>query len=195
MAYIVLPGKYPTDLVLDIVLSGKEILLPTRSDGTYRPAPEAIQHHSAPSRACESSPKSGCLAHIVLPGKLYRPLREMLGLCVIVLPGNSYRPGGEALPSRPGTNLVLRRKVYRFAREGNAEQCRPLAEASPCYGCRKDLRRVRLAPIYGSWAALHMPRSGAEKNTDLSRKIGASRTGSVQGRKCRDGYTGRQRPG
>ena len=39
------------------------------------------------------------------------------------------------------------------------------------------------------------PEAGQRTNTDLSRKNGASRTGSVQGRKCRDGYTGRQRPG
>lgn len=76
--YNVLPGKRSTDRAGHIVLSGKQNPLPTRSQVAYRPAPEAIQHDTAPSRACESSPKPGCLAHIVPPGKIYRPAQEML---------------------------------------------------------------------------------------------------------------------
>jgi hypothetical protein len=55
--------------------------------------------------------------YIVLPGKVYRLLRESWKHSLIVLPGNLYRLGREALSSRPGTNVVLRGKLYRLLRE------------------------------------------------------------------------------
>ena len=136
---IVLPGKCSTDLALYIVLSGKEIVLPIRSHGTYRPVPEAIQHHSAPSRACESSPKPGFLAHIVFPGKMkprryvlaceYRPVQEIselsLSFCPgthTVLAGKLCRPARELTSSCGGRYIVLLRKVTR----NNADLSRKL---------------------------------------------------------------------
>jgi hypothetical protein len=124
VAYIVLPGKYSTDLVLDIVLSGKQNPLPNRSQVAYRPVPEAIQHHTVPSRTCEPSPKPGGLAHIVPPGKIYRPLREMLGSALssypgthTVLAGKLCRPARELTSSYGGRYIVLLGKIYRPTQE------------------------------------------------------------------------------
>jgi hypothetical protein len=56
VAYIVLPGKYSTDLVLDIRLPGKQNPLLNPSQVAYRPARELIS-------SCGGR-------YIVLPGKL-----------------------------------------------------------------------------------------------------------------------------
>jgi hypothetical protein len=126
VVYIVLPGKFSPDLALDIVLSGKRNPLPNRSQVAYRPAQEAIQHHTSPSRSCESSPKPGCLAYIVPPGTIYRPLREKLGLSVIVFPGK------------------VKQHITDLSRKNGAKY-RPLAQVSSRYRFQIDPRMVRLS--------------------------------------------------
>lgn len=168
MAYIVLPGKYSTDLVLDIVLSGKRNPLPNHPRVANRPAPEAtnsilpLRGHanhrrsqgawrisSRPGRDIVPPGKCGGFAvssypgtHTVLPGKLCRPAREQTSSCGgkdIVFSGKVYRPAGEKLSSCPGDLAVFFPANKRFLLGGECE--RPVFVCVNCLLCFYSERR------------------------------------------------------